>query len=387
MRVLFTTLRNTSHFLPLVPFIDACRRRGHEVAVAAPQDLAPRVAPTGAAFLPFGHPGDEGLRPIWMRLRGVPEEEMRRIAVGELFAGACAGAALPGLLATMEQWKPAIVVRESMEYAAVVAAEKVGIPHVRVSITLRSAEAPLLPVAAPAVDAHRRSVGLPPDPSGEGVLREPALTQFPASLEAQAPDHAPVRRFRAQRKQAPPLPQWWGMRQEPLVYLTLGTVAGSMEEARSAYRVALEAVAELPIRVLLTIGADLALEALGEVPANVHVERFVPQDDVLPHAAAVLCHGGSGTVLGSLAAGVPLVVAPMFADQPDNAARIAAVGAGLALPTRSDSVQDLRHALTRVLAEESFRVAARRLAAEIAGLPLVNEAAVEIERLARGAVP
>jgi UDP:flavonoid glycosyltransferase YjiC (YdhE family) len=92
-------------------------------------------------------------------------------------------------------------------------------------------------------------------------------------------------------------------------------------------------------------------------------------------------------VFGTLAAGVPLVVAPMFADQPDNAARIAAVGAGLALPTRSESVQDLRHALTRVLAEDSFRVAARRLAAEIAALPLVDEAAVEIERLARGAVP
>jgi UDP:flavonoid glycosyltransferase YjiC (YdhE family) len=387
MRVLFTTLRNTSHFLPLVPFIDACRRRGHEVAVAAPQDLAPRVAPTGAAFLPFGHPGDEGLRPIWMRLRGASEDEARRIAIGELFAGACAQAALPGLLATIEQLRPAIIVRESMEFAALVAAEKIGIPHVRVSITLRSAEAPLLPAAAPAVDVLRRSVGLPADPAGERVQREPALTQFPASLELPARELAPVRRFRAQRKPPSPLPEWWGGRKEPLVYLTLGTVAGSMDEARAAYRVALDAVAGLPVRVLLTIGADLALDALGEVPPNVHVERFVPQDDVLPHAAAVLCHGGSGTVLGTLAAGVPLVVAPMFADQPDNAARIAAVGAGLALPTRCDSVQDLRHALTRVLAEDSFRVAAGRLAAEIAALPPVDEAAVELERLAGGAVP
>jgi UDP:flavonoid glycosyltransferase YjiC (YdhE family) len=96
-----------------------------------------------------------------------------------------------------------------------------------------------------------------------------------------------------------------------------------------------------------------------------------------------VCHGGSGTVLGALAAGVPLVVAPMFADQPNNAERITAVGAGLALPTRADSVPDLRRALTRVLEEASFRAAAQRLAVEIAALPPVDDAAVEIESLAR----
>src|SRR5688572_25987696 len=104
MRVLFTSLRNTSHFLPLVPFVAACRLRGHEVAVAAPPDLAERVAATGAAFFPFDHPGDEGLRPIWMRLRGASQDDARRIAVGEIFAGVCARTALPGLLATVQQW-------------------------------------------------------------------------------------------------------------------------------------------------------------------------------------------------------------------------------------------------------------------------------------------
>jgi UDP:flavonoid glycosyltransferase YjiC (YdhE family) len=384
MRVLFTSIRNTSHFLPLVPFVEACRSRGHEVAVAAPPDLAERVAATGAAFFPFGHPGDEGLRPIWMRLRDASDDELRQIVVGEIFAGACARTALPGLLETTQQWRPSIVVRESQEYASVVATEKLGIPHIRVAITLRSAEAQLLPAAAPAVDAHGRGVGLPPDPSGERMLREPVLTLFPASLELPEPELAQVRRFRAGRKQASSLPEWWGARRGPLVYVTLGTVVGGMDVMRSAYRVALDAVSDLPIRVLLTIGADLPLEALGEVPPNAHVERFVPQDDVLPHAAAVLCHGGSGTVLGTLAAGVPLVVAPMFADQPNNAERIAAVGAGLAMPTRAASAEDLRRALTRVLEEESFRIAAQRLAAEIAALPSVDDAALEIERLARG---
>ena len=113
MKVLFTTLRNTSHFLPLVPFLQACRRRGHEVAVAAPADLAERVAATGAAFFPFGHPGDAGLGPIWARLRTVPDEEKSRVVISDIFAGACAGAALPGLLETVQRFAPSILVRES----------------------------------------------------------------------------------------------------------------------------------------------------------------------------------------------------------------------------------------------------------------------------------
>lgn len=382
MRVLFTSIRNTSHFLPLVPFIDSCRKRGHEVGVAAPLDLAERVAKTGATYFPFGHPGDEGLRPIWMRLRSAPETEGNSIVVREIFAGACATAALPGLLQTIERFRPSIVIRESQEYAGLIAAEKTGTPHVRVAITARTSEAKLFAQAAEPVDAHCRGLGLPPDPAGERMRREPVLTLFPASLEVLDPDAAPAMRFRTARQSASPLPDWWGTQQGPIVYVTLGTVAGGMEGMRPQYRTALEAVRELPIRVLLTVGPDLPLETLGEVPANVHIERFVPQDDVLPHVGAVLCHGGSGTVLGTLAAGVPMVVAPLFADQPGNADRIAAVGAGLAMPRGSASASDVRHALSRVLEDGSFRTAAGRIAQDIAALRPVDEAAVDLERLA-----
>jgi UDP:flavonoid glycosyltransferase YjiC (YdhE family) len=383
MRILFASLRNTSHFLPLVPFIEACRGGGHEVAVAAPPDLAERVAQTGAAFFPFGHPGDQGLQPIWARMRDA-SENTQRIAIGELFAGVCASTALPGLLETVRRWQPSVVVRESQEYASIVAAESVAIPHVRVAITLRSAEAQIWPLAAAPLDALGRGAGLPPDPSSERVLREPVLTSFPASLEAAEHRSQLVRRFLSERKRAAPLPDHWPGRSGPLVYATFGTVTGGMEPMQSAYRTALDAVAELPVRVLLTIGADLPLAALGNVPANVHVERFVPQDEVLPHAAAVLCHGGSGTVLGALAAGVPLVVAPLFADQPNNAERVAAVGAGLAFPQRAASAATMREALTSVIERESFRAAAGKLAAEMAELPEIAGAARELEALARG---
>ncbi len=383
MRILFTSLRIPSHFQPLVPLVEACRRLGHEVAVAAPVELAERVAATGAAFFALAHPGDQALRPIWARLPSVAKGEAARIVVSEIFAGVCAGTALPTLMAAATQWRPAIVVRESQEYAAVVVCQKLGIRHVRMAITLGSAEESMFAAAASALDVHGQTLGLPPDPTGERIRNEVSFTQFPQSLDARPVASAGVvRRFRAERRPGAPLPAWWGNSQDPLLYLTFGTVAGNMDACRAAYRLALDAVTGLPLRVLLTTGADLPHESLGEIPANVHVERFVAQDDVFPHAALVVCHGGSGSVLGTLSAGLPQVVMPMFADQPANAERVAAVGAGLALPGPGVTAVDLRRAISQVSGDGSFRTAAQKVATEMAALPSVDNAVAALLELA-----
>jgi MGT family glycosyltransferase len=204
----------------------------------------------------------------------------------------------------------------------------------------------------------------------------------PVSMEEPGPMAAPELRFRAARPAAPPLRDWWPGREGPFVYVTMGTVAGRMEAERAAFRAVVEGLAGLPVRALLTVGRDLPLEALGEVPAGVRVEQFVPQDQVLPHADAVVCHGGSGTLLGALANGVPVVVTPLFADQPYNGARVAALGAGLSLTPGAPRAPELRDAVSKVLAEGSFRAAARRMAAEIASLPPIEEAGAAIEKIA-----
>jgi UDP:flavonoid glycosyltransferase YjiC (YdhE family) len=382
MRVLFTSLRVPSHFLPLVPFIEACRRKGVDVAVAAPADLEDLVKRTGARLFAFDHPGDVGLGPIWAKLKDAPEERRGSIVIGEIFAGLCASTALPGLVKTIDEFQPAVIVRESQEYAGLVAAEKAGIPHARVAITARNQEAQTFDMATPSLEAHRKSIGAAPDPNGQKLRQETAFTLFPASLEAPDAGRGPVKRFRGARREPAPLPAYWPGREGPFVYVTLGTVMGNMDESKSSFNVVLEGVRDLPIRVLLTIGKDLPMDALGELPSNVHVERFVPQDDVLPHAAATLFHGGSGTMLGAAAAGVPMVVMPMFADQPQNAERVASVGAGVALEKGRATPEAIRQALTRVLAESSFRDIARKLATEMASLPLTDEVVTELERLA-----
>jgi UDP:flavonoid glycosyltransferase YjiC (YdhE family) len=120
--------------------------------------------------------------------------------------------------------------------------------------------------------------------------------------------------------------------------------------------------------VLVTIGNDHDPAELGALPANAHAERWVPQSLVMPHAAAMVGHGGSGSTLAALAAGVPLALVPLFADQPYNAARVMELGAGLVL---EQDLGGLANAVYALLADPR---AARAIAAEVAALPLVDRA-------------
>ena len=151
-----------------------------------------------------------------------------------------------------------------------------------------------------------------------------------------------------------------------------------MSMAADIYRMAVQSLADLPVRALLTVGRKFDLNLLGTVPANVHVEAWVDQHDVFVHASAMLCHGGSGTVFGALSAGVPMVVVPLFADQFVNGALVSASGAGLTVEAEQDSRTDRRRvvdgsdalrlsaALKEVLGTPTFRANARRVGSEMA---------------------
>jgi UDP:flavonoid glycosyltransferase YjiC (YdhE family) len=114
----------------------------------------------------------------------------------------------------------------------------------------------------------------------------------------------------------------------------------------------------------------------------VRVERFVPQAAVLPHCDAAINHGGSGSTIGALAAGVPIVLLPMGADQPLNAERCVALRAGVALDVMRCTPADVRAAVDTVLGEPAYRAAAERMQAEIGALPGPEAAVARLEALA-----
>jgi len=171
----------------------------------------------------------------------------------------------------------------------------------------------------------------------------------------------------------------------PLVYVTFGTVLGHMSIAASVYRTALRAIEGLGVRVLLTVGRRFDRSALGPIPANVRVEAWVDQAGVFDQADLVVCHGGSGTVFGALAAGVPLVVVPLFADQFENGRRIVAAGAGSIVEAQGPTVGSPRPvigtddaprvaaAVTSMLGTSSYGRSARRIAAEMAAVRTADE--------------
>jgi UDP:flavonoid glycosyltransferase YjiC (YdhE family) len=89
-----------------------------------------------------------------------------------------------------------------------------------------------------------------------------------------------------------------------------------------------------------------------------------PHDAELPHAAAVVTHGGHGTVICALRHGLPVLVMPHDRDQNDNAARAVEAGAGLWLDAASD-VNAIRDALDVLIDDAAFAQSARRLGAAI----------------------
>ena len=103
-------------------------------------------------------------------------------------------------------------------------------------------------------------------------------------------------------------------------------------------------------------------------------------------ARAMVGHGGFGTTLTGLAWGTPMVVLPLFADQPDNARRVDALGAGIALDGGPAAVEHLAEALARVLEEPSYSAGARRMAEEIASLAPVTAAVPLLEAVTGGDV-
>jgi MGT family glycosyltransferase len=256
---------------------------------------------------------------------------------------------------------------------------------VNVAITLGVHMRTLGTVISEALDEVRAQVGLDPDPGLERLSKTPSFTLMPAALEEPSVLEGPQPlRFRVPDPQEPrPLPDWWRNDEWPLVYLTFGSVAPGMDKFFALLRRAIDALSVLPVRVLVTVGRERDPAELGPTAPNVHVARWIPQADVMPHAAAMICHGGSGTVNAGLAAGMPMVVVPMFADQPHNARRVADVGAGIAL--EPDDLVRLPDAVRSLLADRSYRDAARRIADETRRLPTVDTATAILRNLALAA--
>lgn len=367
------SLGGASHLKALVPFLDQARRDGDETLVVGPPSLAAMAEQTGHRFLEGGEPGEDEIAPIREQLPVLPAKQASVLGNRQLFGRMATTAMLEGMERALVDWQPDVVLREPCEYASAVVAARLEIPTVQVAIGLARVEWGSIEAAAPALEAHL-------DGLVDLLRNSPYLTRFAASLDPSPfPD---TRRFReAPEKERGESMGWWADSDAPLVYVTFGTVLGYMSIAWEVYQTAIDAVAGLEARVLMTVGHRFDPSRLEGVPANVRVEAWVDQSVVLTEAAVVVCHGGSGTTFGALAAGVPLVVVPIFADQFANGQKILQAGDGLVVDTtktpgaasplvRTDAAR-IRQSITSLLTTETYFDAARTVAGEMASEPSI----------------
>jgi UDP:flavonoid glycosyltransferase YjiC (YdhE family) len=390
MRVLVTTTANVGHFGPLVPFARACVSAGHEVLVAAPASFADNVAAAGLEHRPVADPPPELLGPVLGRLPSLSFEEANAVVVGDVFGRLDAQAALPGLVEIIADWRPDVVLRETAEFGALVAARAAGVAQAVAAIGLNATTEAIVPLVSEPLCELESLAELPQGAARAALHAAPTLTCAPASLDALASSSfaasGPLHRFRDDSRGSGPgaLPESWGDASDPVVYVSFGSIAAGLGGFEGLYPAVLAAFADQPVRVLLTTGHAVAPTDLEPVPANARVEQWWPQGDVMAHAAVVVGHGGFGTTMTALAAGVPQVILPLFSlDQRVNAASVAVRGAGLTVDGGPSAVAELPAAVNLLLVDTSYRDAARAVAAEMAALPPAGEAVTVLERLAR----
>ncbi|SNT17643.1 glycosyltransferase [Rhodococcoides kyotonense] len=365
MRILVTACGGEGHLGPLLPFVSAARDRGDDVLLVVPPAQEDTARATGCRYETTGSPDKELKSRIHRDLQSGDREVRVRAAEVELFGRLLTDAALPTMHSAAETFRPDLVLREPCDYASAIVAHRMDIPVTTVGISPGRADISGLKLASEVIEPIQPG-------TRKYVEAAPYLTRFPIDDATGYPD---TRRygFRVACDRSTST-------STPVVWLTFGTVNTAFEQIEGTWTAALEALGSLDVQVVASVGRG---GRRYPAPPNVEVVDWVEASDILGRASAVVCHGGSGTTLSALAAGVPVVTVPMLADQPANASMVESLGAGITVAPKagtkiqgltSDDVPRLRAAVEDVLEDRRYRTAAKRVADLYATLPTVAEA-------------
>jgi UDP:flavonoid glycosyltransferase YjiC (YdhE family) len=402
VRVFQTLMAFSGNAPPQLAVTRELVERGHEVRVLAHRAARERIERTGAEFVEFQ--------------RTVPAMDITRRetdSIRDWEARTRLGAGMRllknGLFAfvvnasrecaeQLESWPADVVVFDWMLSGAAIAAEGAGVPAVALvhcpyplpvdgapplfSGGLRPSDGRLgllrdrllnriatrlLAGGLPVLNKARSEQGLPPVDAWAAqllgareicVMTAPELDfasrgALPANVRYVGPAFEPyTREWRS---------PWPDANADPLVVVSFST--SYMNQLGLAQRV-LDALAGLPVHALLTAGPALDAQAL-RIPANARTVAFIPHRTVLPHAALMVTHAGWQTVNAALADGVPLVCIPDGRDQPDNAARVLACGAGVRV-RKGASPARLRRVIAAALADPELKRGAHAMSEALA---------------------
>jgi hypothetical protein len=389
MKVLVTVVPQAGHVYPLLPLTRALVEQGDDVVLATGPDAMALAADSGARVTAVGKGFDAWWQALSARTRGIPgdglpPERVIPYFLPRLFAEAGAVDMVDDLLALAKAFAPDVIVHDGFTFAAPLVAALLGVRSVHHTIG-SPVDATTLESCADVLSPLWRSMGRDVPPFA-GIYSGVTLDIFPPSLgfafPAIATDVRPMRptalpNHVGDTKLPPMLAD---LPERPTIYGTLGTMSNS---DTSIFRAILDGLADEPLNVVLTIGSSNDPDTLEPVPINARVERFVPQATLLPHCAAVIHHGGSGTMLGALAHGLPQLAIPQGADNFVNAGLLESAGAARSITPGDVDAGRIRAEVRAILDDARYRAAAERVATEIARMPAPRQVAAAL-RATRG---
>jgi UDP:flavonoid glycosyltransferase YjiC (YdhE family) len=370
VRALVVSAPLLGHLLPLVPLAAALRSAGHDVLIAtgaAALDADTRGVPV--RDIAPGFRFDRIALRTMIRHPLIARAEMRGTA-GTRVVGLVFGAAndrfADAVVELAREWRPDVVVHEPLAPAGAVAAAAVGVPAVHVENALF--DGPVVTAAVvermrPTLRGHR--LAAVPEPALTVTVRPPSLGGSPAFRPmrpgAPVPDGAPG----------------WLLRpgERPRILVSRSTVDGP--GGGDPMPAVVAAAGDIDAEVVLVRPSPRLQRR--PLPPNVRTVGWVPLPAVLPHATAVVHHGGAGSVLAACTAGIPQLATPGPGDRKHNADLVAAAGAGLAVPAaRIDAA-----VLTRLVTDEALARRARTISAEIDAMPPAEALVPEFTDLQR----
>jgi UDP:flavonoid glycosyltransferase YjiC (YdhE family) len=372
LRLLVAAFGDPGHAFPAIALARELRRRGHEVLVETWERWREAVEEEGLAFT------------------GAQEYTVYPPPGPDSPDGQTAAAAAGALARLMEEFEPDLVVSDILTLAPTLAAEVAGAPHATLIPHVYPVQQPGMPMYSLGMRPPRTALGRlawrATDPllamglrKGRNELNE---TRSRLGLPPLERFHGGISELLAIVGTLPQLeyPRVWPAHVHvtgPLFFelpgdqveipdgdgpLVLIAPSTSQDPECELLRVALDGLAEEPVRVLATTNRHRPKRPIA-VPDNALLVDWVLYSQAMPAADVVICHGGHGTVARSLAAGTPLLVSPAGGDMGENAARVSWSGAGLYVPRRLLSPRAIRVAMRRLLAEPGFTVRAEEIAA------------------------
>ncbi len=376
MKILFTTTGGMGNFNPLVPLAQALHDRGHQIAFATPALFGPVVETAGFESIAAG------LNMTFREYRAqMPPIPAGAPGVAEVFIDGLGRPMLDDLLRIIPEWQPDLLVHEGVEFAAPTAGEMLNIPHVAHNLILIGYSPELWDrLVRSEYAGFRADYGLPPDPHYREYFRymylhhvPECITPLPQSISAKSLLIRPE--FPEPTGLA--LPAWSDRLADlPTVYVTLGTV---FNQTRGLIETILAALGQSEFNLIVTIGADRDPQEFGPQPPTVHMERYVPQASILPKCDILVCHGGTGTILGALAHGLPMLIIPLEGDHFPSARRLLAAGVAQVLQADEVTPESIGTAVQQLLTTPLYRERALAIKDDIAAMPSPADVAQILE--------